>query len=188
LNIRLARLSDAPEIGAIHAAGINMKPAVTLQTAPFAEYETFVSSHGGDYPLYVAEVDGEIAAWACISPFSSMAGFRQTGEASWYVHPAFAGKGIGKKLAEHLIREAERAGILTNVVARIAASNEPSLRLARSLGFTDNPFGGTIERAGLRFGEWVDVVFFNRRLGQESKPEAESATPTAERPSQLWSA
>lgn len=54
--------------------------------------------------------------------------------AGFMVDPAYSGRGIGRRLAEHVLREARRDGYRAMVFNAVVATN-PAVELWRSLGF-----------------------------------------------------
>ncbi|MEU4425600.1 N-acetyltransferase [Actinoplanes sp. NPDC024001] len=55
--------------------------------------------------------------------------------AGFMVDPAFGGRGVGRRLAEHVLGEAKRDGYRAMVFNAVVATN-PAVALWRSLGFT----------------------------------------------------
>ena len=97
--------------------------------------------------------------WAALSPFSRRPVYQGVAEASVYVERSRQGKGLGTQLLENLIRESERRQYWTLLV-KIFPENEPSLGLARRLGFREV---GALHRIGKLNGVWRDVILFERR-------------------------
>jgi len=97
---------------------------------------------------------GEVVGWASLSAWSTKRGYDGTAEASVYISPAHANRGIGTRLLQALIERARVIG-LHSIVARISSTNEISLRLTRRCGFSDV---GTMNESGFKFGAYVDVV------------------------------
>ena len=117
---------------------------------------------GGGFPYLVAERAGEVVGYAYASPYRSRPAYRYTAENSVYLHPEWAGRGIGRQLLSALLIECEAKG-LRQIVAVIGDSaNIASIALHRRLGFT---IVGTIRSAGFKFGRWVDTVLMQRSLG-----------------------
>jgi phosphinothricin acetyltransferase len=101
-----------------------------------------------NYPYLVAECAGEVVGYAYASPYRPRPAYRHTAENSVYLHPAWAGRGIGRQLMWALLAECEARG-LRQIVAIIGDSaNCASIGLHRSLGFRE--VGGV----GFKFGRW----------------------------------
>src|SRR5246500_3399684 len=115
-----------------------------------------------NYPYLVAECAGEVAGYAYASPYRLRPAYHHTAENSVYLHPAWTGRGIGRRLLSALLAECEARG-LRQIVAVIGDSaNTASIGLHRRLGFV---MVGTIRSAGPKFGRWVDSVLMQRALG-----------------------
>lgn len=112
------------------------------------------------YPLLVFEEDGEVAGFATYSQFRPYPGYKYTMEHSVYVHKAHYQKGIATKLLRELIRIAEEKGVKT-LVAGIDGENIGSVKAHEKLGFE---YAGTIKNAGFKFGQWLDLVFYQLHL------------------------
>ncbi len=119
-------------------------------------------------PLLVYEVDGAVIGFATYGPFRPWPAYKYTVEHSVYVHPAHQGKRVGTELLAALIEVADEKGYAT-MVAGIDAGNEASRVLHERLGFKEC---GRIERAGYKFGRWLDLAFYQLQLrGPESPVE-----------------
>jgi phosphinothricin acetyltransferase len=115
-----------------------------------------------DLPYLVAECAGEVVGYAYASPYRLRPAYRYTGENSVYLHPAWAGRGIGRQLMSALLTECEAQG-LRQIVAVIGDSaNCASIGLHKSLGFREV---GVLRSVGFKFGRWVDSVLMQRELG-----------------------
>jgi phosphinothricin acetyltransferase len=102
-----------------------------------------------------------VAGYAYAGPYRSRSAYRFTVEDSIYLAPDQIGRGYGRKLLEHLIREC-RDRQLREVVAVIGDSaNLSSIALHRQLGFREV---GTLSHVGLKFGRWLDTVLMQLSL------------------------
>jgi L-amino acid N-acyltransferase YncA len=115
-----------------------------------------------DLPYLVAECAGEVVGYAYVSPYRLRPDYRHTAENSVYLHPAWAGRGIGRQLMSELLAECEPRG-LRQIVAVIGDSaNYASIGLHKRLGFHEV---GVLRSVGFKFGRWVDSVLMQRDLG-----------------------
>jgi L-amino acid N-acyltransferase YncA len=121
-------------------------------------WETWDAAHLRDHRL-VAEVLGEVAGWAALSPASQRRCYAGVVENSVYVARQARGRGIGRALLDALIAGAEAAGIWT-IQTSIFPENRASLALHEGCGFR---VVGTRERIAKRDGVWRDTVFLERR-------------------------
>ncbi|MBD9647050.1 N-acetyltransferase family protein [Ensifer sp. ENS09] len=108
------------------------------------------------YPVLVAVSDeGDVIGYASFGDWRAFDGYRHTVEHSVYVHKDRRGGGIGRKLMEALIAEAERLGKHV-MIAGIESENAASIRLHAQLGFEDT---GRLREVGTKFSRWLDLTF-----------------------------
>ena len=155
--IRPLLSSDWPAVAAIFAEGIATGDATFETTVP--TWEDWDARHLSDY-RFVAEIDGEVAGWIAVVPYSSRAVYRGVGEESVYVADRARGLGVGRALLAALIASARDGGLWT-LQAGVFPENEASLALHRAHGFREV---GTRERIGELSGVWRDVVLLELRL------------------------
>ena len=114
-----------------------------------------------DLPMLVAELDGRVAGWARVSPYSDRCVYAGVGEYGVYVAASARGAGVGLALLDALCAEAEARG-LHKLVGRMFATNAASRALAKAAGFREI---GLEHRHGRIDGEWRDTVPVERLLG-----------------------
>jgi phosphinothricin acetyltransferase len=160
--IRHAERSDVERITAIYNEAIRTTTA-TFDTKPKSvdEQREWFESHDARHPILVAEVDGHVVGWACLTQWSQRPAYDDTAETSFYVHSEYRGRGIGRKLKEATIEEARRLGFHT-LLARVAEGSAQSIHLNESLGFVRV---GTLREVGRKFGRLLDVHIFQKMLG-----------------------
>src|SRR5262245_39045064 len=88
------------------------------------------------YPVFVADDNGRVVGFSSIGPWRAWAAYKYSVENSIYVAAGQRGKGIGKKLLEPLIEAAKQLDLHT-IIAGIDATNEVSIKLHQSFGFTE---------------------------------------------------
>jgi phosphinothricin acetyltransferase len=111
-------------------------------------------------PWLVAEDAGAVAGFAYASKWKTRSAYRFSAESSVYIAPERRGDGIGSRLYTALIAELERLGLHT-VIGGIALPNDASVRLHEKLGFVKTAHFAEV---GFKFGAWVDVGYWQRRL------------------------
>jgi L-amino acid N-acyltransferase YncA len=157
VHVRPLRPADFPAVARVFAEGIATGRATFETEVP--TWEAWDAAHLPEH-RFVAEVDGEVAGWVAVVPYSRRAVYRGVGEESVYVAEAARGRGVGRALLERLVESARDGGLWT-LQAGIFTDNEPSLALHRALGFREV---GVRERIGQLDGEWRDVVLLELRL------------------------
>ncbi len=114
--------------------------------------------------LIVAELEGQIAAFARTSPYRNRACYASIREFSVYVDDTHHGHGLGLAAMRELIAQAGSAG-MTKLIARIFKENAVSLSLCDRLGFRQV---GVYEKHGQLDGEWRDCVIVELLLTEKA--------------------
>jgi L-amino acid N-acyltransferase YncA len=156
VEIRDLRPADWPEVAAIYEAGIRTGDATFETEVP--SWEEWDAAHLAAHRL-VTVADGEVVAWAALSPVSDRCVYGGVAENSIYVAPKAQGRGVGRALLTRLVEDAERAGIWT-IQTGIFPENEASIALHLRCGFR---IVGTRERLGRHHDMWRDVLLLERR-------------------------
>jgi len=157
INIRDAQLEDLPGILEIY------NHAIVNTTSVYSEHPHTLDMRltwyndriGSGFPIFVAEVNGEVAGFSTFGHFRVWPCYRYTVEHSVYVHIDHRGKGISKLLLQPLINRA-REMKLHAMIAGIDGENEISWQLHRSLGFVEVAH---FKEVGFKFGRWLDLKF-----------------------------
>jgi L-amino acid N-acyltransferase YncA len=155
--LRDLRPEDWPQVAAAFADGIRTGNATFETDVP--SWEHWDAAHL-ELRL-VAELDGDVAGWAALSPVSDRCCYRGVAELSVYVAAHAQGRGVGRSLLDELIARSEAAGVWT-LQAGIFPENEASMALHLACGFR---VVGVRERLGELNGVWRDVVMLERRSG-----------------------
>ena len=164
-TVRAARDADVAEIAAIYGHYVRTALA-TFEVDPpdaaeMARRRAGVLAHG--LPYLVAELEGSVAGYAYAAPYRLRPAYRFTVENSVYVHPAHAGKGLGRLLLSGLIAGCEAAGARQMVAVIGDSGNAASIGLHAALGFRHV---GVLRSVGFKSGRWVDTVLMQRPLGE----------------------
>ena len=93
-------------------------------------------------------------------PWKEKAAYQTTLETTIYLSPEHTGKGIGRRMMEHLIADCREKGFHA-LVACITADNVGSCHLHEQLGFRKVSH---FEQVGQKFHRWLDVVDYELLL------------------------
>jgi len=160
-------IRKAEEADMVHILDI-YNEAIVNTTASYAyepqtledQLSWFHNKQRDGYPILVFEDNGNVEGFATYGPFRTWSAYKYTIEHSVYIHKNCRGKGAGKLLMQEIIKLAEMNGYAT-LVAGIDGANKASITFHQKLGFT---YSGTIHKAGYKFGQWLDLVFYQLDL------------------------
>ena len=116
--------------------------------------------------LGIEAAGGTLAGFATWGPFRHFPAYKYSAEHSVYVAAACRGQGIGRRLLAAILEEAQ-ARDLPRRVGAIDVSNAASIALHRKAGFA---LSGRLPEAGFKFGRWLDLEFWHRRLASPAAP------------------
>lgn len=161
MNIRPAEISDLDAITAIYNEAI-LTTTATFDLEPQTREERlqWFETHDARFPILVAECEGHVVGWACLSRWRPRKAYEGTAETSFYVKQDQRGQGIGRQLKQAIIEEARRLGFHT-LIAGVAEGNHASLHLNQSFGFE---IVGTFKEVGNKFGKLLDVTYLQKFL------------------------
>lgn len=112
------------------------------------------------YPFIVYEQEGEIIGYAYLNNWRERSAYDITLETSVYIDKEFVGKGFGSHLYQLLIEKARVIGI-HSLIGIISLPNDASRKLHKKFGFD---LIGNFRESGIKFGEYVDVEFWQLML------------------------
>jgi L-amino acid N-acyltransferase YncA len=160
--VRPSTAGDIPDITAIYARFVETSTATFEIVAPdqpeMRRRRQAVLNQA--LPYLVAELEGYVVGFCYASQFRPREGYRYTVEDSIYVRADCIGHGVGKALLSKLISECQARGC-HSMVACICGVNVSSVALHASLGFQQ---AGLLPEAGLKFGEWLQLLIMQRPL------------------------
>ena len=120
-----------------------------------------------NYPVIGMEnAAGELMGFASYGQFRERPAYKYTVEHSVYVHERHRRHGVARALMTRLIEVAEEQSYHV-MVGGIDAANAASIALHAELGFVHC---GTIHDAGFKFGRWLDLAFYERKLRTPTAP------------------
>jgi len=161
---RDATIADIPEIQSIYAHHV-LHGTGTFEEAPPSVEDMAASFHtvtGRGWSWLVAVDATGVLGYAYFTQFRDRSAYRFTAEDSIYVREDVRGQGVGKALVAHLIEAATQAGFRQMIAVIGDSANVGSVGVHASLGFRP---AGMLRAVGLKFGQWLDVVYMQRQLG-----------------------
>lgn len=173
LTVCDALQEDVPALAEIYAHYV-LESAATFEIVPPDEVETarrLRDLTGQGYPfLVMRDGSGRVLGFGFAHRYGPRAGYQYSVETLIYVAPGSLGRGIGTALLNSLVSECEKRGY-RQAFAVITASEPASVILHARAGFLPV---GTLEGAGWKHGQWLDVFLMQRRLGEgrETLPAA----------------
>ena len=159
--VRPTRPSDQDAILAIYREGIATGDATFASGSP--DWQEWDAGHL-EICRFVAEQKGLVLGWAALSSTSGRCVYGGVAEVSVYVRHDAAGRGVGTRLMDTLIKASESAGLWT-LEAGIFVDNEPSIALHQKCGFRTVGIREKLGKMthGDKAGLWRDVVLMERR-------------------------
>lgn len=112
------------------------------------------------YPYLVGLVDDEVIGYAYAGRWKERKAYDNTVETSIYLANNATGKGYGKELYSHLLREIKNQKIRL-AIGGVTLPNEASVKLHESLGYK---FVGKFTKVGYKFNQWLDVGYWELDL------------------------
>jgi L-amino acid N-acyltransferase YncA len=113
------------------------------------------------YPAIVAQDEkGDIFGFGMLRAYNPLPTFSQTAEVTYFIRPEFTGKGIGKIMLDHLVREGKKKG-LTSILASISSLNEGSINFHIKNGFVEC---GRFKNICHKKDQIFDVVYMQKML------------------------
>jgi len=158
MMIRPALPADAEAITRIYNYYI-LNTVITFEEqtmTPQAIVERMREVTAASLPWLVAESSGRIAGYAYASKWKDRSAYRFSVESTIYLDPTAVGVGFGSRLYEALLADL-RQQELHVVIGGIALPNEASIRLHEKFGFRKVAH---FEEVGYKFGQWIDVGYW----------------------------
>ncbi|MEZ5944880.1 MAG: N-acetyltransferase family protein [Planctomycetaceae bacterium] len=161
LVIRRATVVDAAAIASIYNEAVLTTTATfDTETKTIEDREQWLRSHDERHPVLVATLQQEVVGWVSLSRWSERPAYNDTAETSFYVHSTHRGRGIGRKLKQAIVQEAQQLGFHT-LIARVAEGSDESRHLNESEGFV---LVGTMREVGRKFGQLLGVHIYQKML------------------------
>ena len=160
IDIRPFEIQDYERVAQIYKEGMATGIATFETQVPTYEQwdERFIKKCRS-----VAHENNQILGWCALSKKSSREVYNGVAEVTLYIDSKNRGKGIGKRLLRHLIRQSEAEGLWT-LTAHIFPENIASIKLHEQQGFRNV---GYHEKVARRDNKWFNNIIFERRSTDE---------------------
>lgn len=159
--LRMARMEDAVQIAQIYNDYVD-NTAITFvcQHRTAEDYQQILRD--GKYPLLVAVSDDTVQGFVYASALRPHDAYRWDVEMTIYLRQEARGQGLGRQLMGACLRILHQQGYL-NAYSCITWPNEGSVALHHAMGFVDI---GRWPHVGYKLGQWHDVIWMQRTLGE----------------------
>jgi L-amino acid N-acyltransferase YncA len=161
--IRLAQMSDLPAIVDIYNQSVSSRQSTgDIQPVRVEDRKIWFAEHlPNQHPIFVAEVDGQVAGWCSLSAYRpGRAALRFTAEISYYIASAYHRRGIGTALVKHAIAACPALQI-RHLFAIVLEGNLASLSLLEKMGFE---LWGYLPKVAYFDGKEVGHVYYGRHI------------------------
>jgi phosphinothricin acetyltransferase len=161
IAIRSATEADAAAICVIYNQGIEDRIA-TLETELRTpeERRQWLAARGPRHPGYVAETEEMVVGWSSLNVYNPRPAYQYVADFSVYVEREWRGKGVGRRLLEHLIEQARALGYHKMMLSTFPF-NASGLALYERMGFSQ---AGVFHEMGQLDGRWVDTLIMEKLL------------------------
>ncbi len=168
IKLRLAAPSDAARLLEIS------RPYVETTTVTFEydtpsvdEFRNRICEYSAEFPYIVCECDGTAVGYAYAHKYKTRFSYRFAAELSIYLDMNFRGKGLGRIMYGALIELLTLMGY-KSLYGTVTFPNPASCALHESFGFYET---GREHLVGYKFGKWIDVIIFERLIGEREESE-----------------
>jgi phosphinothricin acetyltransferase len=167
LKIRFANRADLPAIVEIYNQAIKSR----CSTGDVEEYtieqriEWFEKYDPDQYPIYVAELAGEVVGYCTLSPYRpGRKAMSRIAEVSYYLDNSFHGIGIGTALLKFVLSDCARIG-KESLLAILLDINPQSIKILKKFNFKQwGHYPDIIEIDGKRCGQLI----YGLKIGHSS--------------------
>lgn len=163
ITLRFAAPSDAASLLEIYRPYVeNTTVSLEYEVPTEAEFERRIREFSAEFPYIVCEIDGKIAGYAYAHRYKERFGYRFAAETTVYLDESYRGMGIGKRLYGAIF---ELLALMKykNLYAIVTSENTASIDFHKAMGFTEV---GREHNNGFKLGRWVDVVLFEKQIGE----------------------
>jgi phosphinothricin acetyltransferase len=163
-HVRPATAADLTAVARIYDHYV-LHTAVTFDTSPkpVSEWEAAFQRDvvEGPYDFLVAELDGEVAAYAHTYVFNQRCAYETSLTVSVYTAPAQVGRALGRALYAELFERVLPGRGFHRAYGGVALPNPASVALHEAFGFVQRAH---YTEVGRKLDRWWDVVWFEKAL------------------------
>jgi len=161
IALRPATAADAEAICLVYNQGIEDRIA-TLETELRTpeERRQWLAARGPRHPAYVAEAEEIIVGWSSLNVYNPRPAYQYVADFSVYVERGWRGKGVGRRLLEHLIEQARALGYHKMMLSAFPF-NASGVALYERMGFSQ---ADVFHEMGQLDGRWVDTLIMEKLL------------------------
>jgi L-amino acid N-acyltransferase YncA len=161
IAIRAATAADPGAICLAYNQGIEDRIA-TLETEPRTpeERRQWLAARGPRHPVFVAEVEARVVGWSSLNVYNPRPAYQYVADFSIYIERGWRGKGVGRRLLEHLVEQARALGYHKMMLSTFPF-NASGVALYERMGFTR---AGVLREMGQLDGRWVDTLIMEKLL------------------------
>lgn len=158
---RFAKFEDLPRIVEIYNDTIPSYMVTADLTAVSVEsrHEWFNQHTPEKYPLWVIEINEEIAGWISLSPFKERPAYSKSAEISIYIDKNFRGQGLGHKSLS-FVEEQMTDYPFETIIALVFGHNLASQSLFTRNGFV---LWGHLPNVAILDDTHRDLLFLGKR-------------------------
>jgi phosphinothricin acetyltransferase len=138
----------------------NSFAAYPEKKVPYQAFDMFLQLSNGFPTGAIKDESGTVVGFGMLRSHNPMPTFSQTAEVTYFIHPDYTAKGLGKILLGFLEKGAVEKGV-TNILASISSLNSGSIRFHQRNGFLEC---GRFRQVGKKNGQEFDTVWMQKRL------------------------
>jgi L-amino acid N-acyltransferase YncA len=127
---------------------------------PYQAFDMLLQMANGFPTGTIKDQSGKILGFGMLRTHNPMPTFSRTAEVTYFIHPDYTGKGLGKKLLGFLEKGAVEKGI-ANILASISSLNPRSIDFHKKNGFVEC---GRFKNVGRKKGQLFDTVWMQKML------------------------
>jgi len=128
-----------------------------------ADYDSFddMLKKTKGYPAITVRTKSQtVIGFAFLKGYNPSELYNRAAVCTYFLKPEFTGKGIGKKIVEHLVDEGKKMGI-NSILASLSSVNERGIQFHKQNGFTDC---GRFKGVRRKFSHDFDEVWMQREI------------------------